>query len=80
MKSSFIKDLKRLDDGKESTCFPNYNKQTYPLLTNSFKGCDFFLGAISLGRMIKSSPKIVVNLAKTYEKLHCKGEPYRFSG
>ena len=26
------------------------------------------------------SPKIVRNLPRTYEKLHCKGEPYRFSG
>ena len=26
------------------------------------------------------SPKIVINLPKTYEKLHCKREPYRFIG
>ena len=25
-------------------------------------------------------PKIVVNLSRTFEKLHRKGEPYRFSG
>ena len=25
------------------------------------------------------SPKMVINLSKTYEKLSCKGEPYQFS-
>ena len=25
-------------------------------------------------------PQIVINLPWTYEKLHCKKEPYRFSG
>ena len=38
---------------------------------------NFFLGAISLGKVVVPSSKIVSNLA---EKLHCKGEPYRFSG
>ena len=26
------------------------------------------------------SPKIVINLPRTFKKLHYKGEPYRFSG
>ena len=30
--------------------------------------------------MVAPSPKIVINLTRTYEKLHCKGEIYRFSG
>ena len=25
-------------------------------------------------------PKIAINLPRTFEKLHCKGEPYRFNG
>ena len=39
----------------------------------------YFL-AISPWRLVISSPKLVINLPRTYEKLHCKGEPYRFSG
>ena len=31
----------------------------------------FFLGAISLGRVVVPSPKIVINLPGTYEKLPC---------
>ena len=38
------------------------------------------LRAISLGRVAVPSPKIIIKLPRTYEKLHCKGEPYRFSG
>ena len=38
----------------------------------------FFLGAISLGRVVVPFLKIVKNLPRTYEKLLCKGEPYRF--
>ena len=34
----------------------------------------------SLWRVVVPSPKIVINLPRTYEKLHCKGEPYRFGG
>ncbi len=33
-----------------------------------------------LGRVVVRSPKIVINLPGTYEKLPCKGEPDRFSG
>ena len=36
--------------------------------------------AISLGRVLVPSPKIVINLPGTYVKLPCKGEPDRFSG
>ena len=36
----------------------------------------FFLGVISLRRVVVPSPKLVINLPRTYEKLHCKGEPY----
>ena len=35
---------------------------------------------ISLGRVVVPSPKIVINLPGTYEKLPCYGEPDRFSG
>ena len=40
----------------------------------------FFLGAIDLGRVVVPCTKIVINLPWTYKKLHCKGNPYRFSG
>ena len=43
-----------------------------------FWGGDFFLEAISLGKVVPS-PKLVINLLRTYEKLSCKGEPYQFS-
>ena len=33
--------------------------------------CNFFLGAISLRRVVVPSPKIVINLPRTYEKLPC---------
>ena len=36
--------------------------------------------AISIGRVVVPSSKIAINLPRTYEKLHNKGEPYRFSG
>ncbi len=39
-----------------------------------------FLGLISLGRVLVLSPKIVINLPRTNEKLHSKGEPDWFSG
>ena len=39
---------------------------------------DFFV--ISLERVVVSSPKIVINLLRTYEKLPCKGEPVRIMG
>ena len=35
-----------------------------------------FFRAIHLGRVVVPSPKIVMNLPRTYEKLHCKGEPF----
>ncbi len=38
-----------------------------------------FQGAISLGRVVVPCPKIFINLPRTYVKLPCKGEPYRFS-
>ena len=41
---------------------------------------NFFLGAISLGVLVIQTQKIVTNLLRTYEKLRCKGESYRFSG
>ena len=31
-------------------------------------------------RVVVQSPKIAINLHRNYEKLHCKGEPYRFGG
>ena len=34
---------------------------------------------IFLRRVIVPFPKIFINLPRTNEKLHCKGEPYRFS-
>ena len=34
-----------------------------------------FLGAISLCRVVVPSQEIVTNLPRTYEKLHCTGEP-----
>ena len=43
-------------------------------------GLIFFLEPISLGNLGVSSPKIVIRLSRTYEKLHCKGEPFRSSG
>ena len=57
----------------------------------AFSGPDFFfwggegyshniLGAISLGRLVESSLKIIINLPRTVEKLLCEGGPYRFSG
>ena len=30
--------------------------------------------------LLKRYPKIVINFHKTYEKLHCTEEPFRFSG
>ena len=40
----------------------------------------FSLGTISLGRVEVPYPKIVINIPRTNEKLHCIGEPYWFSG
>ena len=34
-----------------------------------------FLGAISIGSMMVPSPKIVIELSMTYDKLPSKGEP-----
>ena len=39
----------------------------------------FFLGAISLGRVVAPSPKIVIDLLMTFVKLHCKEDPYWFA-
>ena len=39
----------------------------------------FFLGFISLRGDVVHTPKKVINLLSTYEKLHCKEEPYQFS-
>ena len=46
-----------------------------------FRNSFFFwvLGPISLGRLVVPTSKIVRNLPRTYENLHCKGELYRFS-
>ena len=38
------------------------------------------LTEIYFGRVVVPSPKIVMNLPRTYQALHCKGEPYQFSG
>ena len=38
----------------------------------------FVQGAISLGIVVEPFLKIVVNLSRAYEELHCKGGPYRF--
>ena len=43
-----------------------------------YKKCD--IEAISLGRVVAHFPKTFINLSWTYEKLHCKVEPYRFDG
>ena len=37
------------------------------------------LGVISLWSVVVPSSKIVTNLSTTYDKLHFKEEPYRFS-
>ena len=47
--------------------------QKYPLGGTSY----FF--KISLGRVVPS-PQITIKLPMTYEKLHCRGEPYQFNG
>ena len=39
-----------------------------------------FLGAISLGRVVIRSLKMVINILRTCEVLYCEWEPYRFSG
>ena len=39
-----------------------------------------FRGNISWEDGVEPSPKIVINLPKFYKKLHCKGDPYWFSG
>ena len=36
--------------------------------------------SIFLGRVVVSFPQKVINLPRTYQKLHCKGEPFQFSG
>ena len=36
--------------------------------------------AIYISRVVEPSSTIVVNFPRTNEKLHCKGEPYQFSG
>ena len=41
----------------------------------------FFYGIFPLGRrVLVPCPIIIINLSKTYEKLHRKAESYRFSG
>ena len=42
-------------------------------------GREYFFSSVDLSwRLDIPSPKIVINLSWTYEKIHCKGEPYRF--
>ena len=48
--------------------------QNYPL-----GGVFILFLAISLGRVVESSPKTAMNRPKTYEKLYCKGETYQLS-
>ena len=50
------------------------------LLMKKSYGDYFFHWVISLGRVVLPSPKIVINLPRTNEKVHCKGETYWFSG
>ena len=45
----------------------------YSRLIRRGKG-NFFLDAISLGRLVVPSPKIIINTQRTYEKLPCKIE------
>ena len=58
--------LGALAEGEES-----FKKKKYK---NSFLGV-FFIGIVEI-----PSPQIVKYLPWTYKKLHCIGEPYRFSG
>ena len=55
---------------------PNYRKASFlkKVEENIGGGVSFFLGTIYLGRVI------VINLPRTYRKILCKGEPYRFNG
>ena len=55
---------------------------TAPLEASKVKKMDrgYFLVAISLERKVIPTSKTVINLPRTYEKLQCKGEPFRFSG
>ena len=41
---------------------------------------NLFLEAFFIGSVVVLSPKIVMNLPRTYEKLPCKEEPDRLSG
>ena len=50
-----------------------------PLPYKIFKKIGWSFFSISLGRVVVTSSKIVINLPKTYIKLHYKREPYRFS-
>ena len=45
-----------------------------------FGGGVIIVEAIYLWRVTVPLPTIVINLARTYEKLNCKAGPYRFSG
>ena len=58
----------------------NFSKKKSNKKIKYFGGWDFFLGTISLGRVVVPSHKIVINLPGTYKKLHCKYGLYRFSG
>ena len=47
------------------------NIQTKFELQKKVFGGNGFLGAIYLGRIVVPSPKIVKNISRTYEKVHC---------
>ena len=51
----------------------------FSILVLKRKRNHFFLGAISLMRVMLLSPKTVKNLPRTYEKLRCKGKAKSFS-
>ena len=58
----------------------------FPLPTFSFSlkknlfflGWDVFLGVVFFWGLVVSPLPNTINLSRTYEKLHCKGEPYGF--
>ena len=51
---------------------------SFKKLRKYFKRGHFFRGDLSW-EVGGTLPKIVINLPRIYEKLHCKGEPYRLS-
>ena len=54
-------------------CLDHLNDILTVTVTFTKGGCSWRVDRVTL-------PKIVINLPLTFEKLHCKGEPYQFSG